>query len=100
MTFLSFLFRHKKRTVQIVDDDCAVPIFADNFYNTFGEPIFDVNLSKCAAFYFYDLSLESRNRPHNFSLNSIRFAHFGKRKRRLRVESPFVVCSKVPYQSN
>lgn len=117
---------HKKRTAQIVNDDYAVPIFADNFYNTFGEPIFDVNLSKRAAFYFYDLSLENRNRPHNlcsdneelivylfnerdagvipniivqyheWSLSSpaihfIQFAHFSKRKRRLRVESPFAI---------
>lgn len=37
MQFLFFLFsRNKKRTVQVVEDDCAVPIFVDNFYSTFG----------------------------------------------------------------
>ena len=55
MQFLFFLFsRNKKRTVQVVEDDCAVPIFVDNFYSTFGGDLsFDVNLSKHAAFCFF-----------------------------------------------
>lgn len=37
MQFLFFCFlANKKRTVQVVEDDCAVPIFVDNFYSTFG----------------------------------------------------------------
>lgn len=43
---------HKKRTVQIANDDCAVPIFVDNFCGVFVEPIFDVNPSKRAVFIF------------------------------------------------
>lgn len=40
---------------------------------------------------------------HEWSLpfptpHCIRFAHFGKRKRRLRVESPFIVWWKVSYR--
>lgn len=53
------MFQDKKRTVQVVDNDCAVPIFV-----AFPRVVFDVNSSKSATFYFYDLSSKSRNRPH------------------------------------
>lgn len=53
------MFQDKKRTVQVVDNDCAVPIFV-----AFPRVVFDVNSSKSATFYFYDLSSKSRNHPH------------------------------------